>query len=76
MPKRSGKPAEEPQGDEEKLSTGRQIGVRFTKTDVAEIERIAKALGLEDSSLIRMIVKENLHIYRRRVEDIEKHAEK
>ena len=62
-------PTEKPKGA---TSGGDQVAFRAYGGMKGDLERIAAALGLDVSNLVRMIIRENLYIYERRVEQIEK----
>lgn len=54
----------------EKLSSGRQIGLRISGQLDKDIAECSEALGLDDSNFIRMVLIENMGKYKRRAKAI------
>jgi hypothetical protein len=53
-----------------KPEPGRQVNFRANDALYGRLERVAVALGLDISNLVRMVLHENLHVYEQRVEQI------
>lgn len=55
----------------EKLKPIHQMSLRIPDVDFVRIEAAATRLGLDPTSLVRMIIKENLATYERRAEQVQ-----
>lgn len=53
-------------------SGGKQIAFRASDDLFEMLERAANGLGLDLSNLVRMVLREHIHEYLRRVDEIEK----
>lgn len=53
-------------------SGGKQVAFRASDDLLAQLERAATGLGLDISNLVRMVLRENIHVYLRRVDEIER----
>jgi hypothetical protein len=69
-PQTTRNPIVEPIDTAEEPKKTKQVPVRFSIAELSQLESIADALGLDNSSFLRMMYRENIHRYRQRVDAI------